>query len=76
MRIHFDLPYSARVYLEIVDLLGKCVREVFAGEVGAGFDASISVDSQGLSSGVYLYRLTAQSDVGTFTNSGKFIVIR
>ncbi len=76
MRIHFDLPTSARVSLEIIDLLGKRVREISAGEMDAGFGASISVDSRGLSSGAYLYRLTMQSSTGTFTDAGRFIVIR
>ncbi len=76
MRIHFDLPSSSRVSLEIIDILGKRVREISAGELGAGFGASITVDSQGLSSGAYLYRLMVQSSAGIFTRAGRFIVIR
>ncbi len=76
MQIHFDLPTSARVSLEVIDLLGKRIREFPAVEMRAGWGTSLTVDSRGLSSGTYLYRLTAQSSTGIFMDSGKFIVVR
>jgi len=76
MHIQFDLPYSAQISINIVDILGKQIRDVFAGQMEAGYGNSIAVDIHGLSSGAYVYRLTAQSDTRVFSGSDKFVIIR
>jgi len=76
IQIQFDLPYSSQISIEIVDLLGKHVMNISAGKIDAGFGVSIPVNIMGLSSGAYLYRVKAQSDMGITTDTGKFVKIR
>jgi|GEM_PF-2712156 len=66
--IKFSIPESGFVSLKVYDLLGKEVASVVNEELNAGsytvsFDASQS--SQDLSSGIYFYRLEANSFVQT-----------
>ncbi|MCY4223643.1 MAG: S8 family serine peptidase [Bacteroidetes bacterium] len=76
IQIQFDLPYSSQISIEIVDLLGKHVMNISAGKIDAGFGVSIPVNIMGLSSGAYLYRVKAQSDMGITSDTGKFVKIR
>lgn len=66
--IKFSIPESGFVSLKVYDLLGKEVASVVNEELNAGsytvsFDASQS--TQGLSSGIYFYRLEANSFIQT-----------
>lgn len=54
----YVLGQSASVRLELVDALGRVVREVRAGDQSAGSHA-VSVTTDGLPSGAYLVRLIA-----------------
>ena len=71
--IQFDLPESANVSVEVMDLLGRQVLAIPAQQMSAGANQAIQVNANSLSSGIYLYRVTARmrSDarvkVGTMT---------
>ena len=61
-KIVYTLPQEAKVRLEIFDLLGRKIATLvyesrFAGEHAVEFDAS------GLTSGVYVYRLSSSHQV-------------
>ena len=56
--IHFDVPQTSFVSLSIYDMLGREVRSLVKGEMEAG-EHSIQWDGSGFSSGVYVYRMTA-----------------
>jgi hypothetical protein len=65
----FDLPNSTHVRLEVYDMTGRKLGTVIDGSMEAG-SHSISWTADGLTSGIYLYRLQAESRVLT----GKLIL--
>ncbi|ARA94309.1 hypothetical protein AWN76_014865 [Rhodothermaceae bacterium RA] len=69
--IRYTLPEVARVTLVIYDVLGRAVATLVAGEQAAGAH-HVAFDGSGLSSGVYLYRLEAGSEVV----SGKMLLLK
>ncbi len=54
--ISYDLPRSTQVTLTVYDMLGRKVRTLVDARQSAGTH-SVTFEAQGLSSGVYLYRL-------------------
>ena len=78
--ISFGLPVPAFAAVEVFDVLGQKIRD-FPGEyLGAGSHARVwdGRDARGalVSSGVYLYRLIAISEAGTFILDRKSILVR
>lgn len=70
--IEFSLPRSSKVSLVVYDLLGRQVATLINGEVrGAGKHAA-AFSSTGLATGVYFYRLTAD----TWTSTMKMVVLK
>lgn len=57
-QITFGLPKESAVRLEVFNLLGQQVAEVASGVHAAGFH-TVRFDATGLTSGMYLYKLTA-----------------
>jgi hypothetical protein len=62
--IRYGLPQTSHVTLTIINALGQPVATLVEGEQLAGYHEA-RFDASGLSSGVYFYRLTAGSLVGT-----------
>ena len=62
--ISFSLPESATVSLNVYNLTGQLVATIDEGTRSAG-SHSVNFDAGHLSSGVYIYRLTAGNDVIT-----------
>ena len=54
--IPFRLESAGRVSLELHDVAGRRVREIFVGDQGSG-EHRIELDTSGLPAGVYWYRL-------------------
>ena len=75
-RLVFDLPWPARVAVEVVDLTGRRVLTVPAESLPAGWGRSVDVSGTALPSGLYLFRLVAASPEGNFTNVGRFTRFR
>ncbi len=69
--IRYDLPARSDVLLTVFNALGQRVATLVQGEEEAGY-YEVRFDATGLSSGVYLYRLTA----GNSTQSRKLLVLR
>ncbi len=69
--IEYDLPKASRVKIEIYNLLGKKVKTILDENNGAGSHKFV-FDSNNLASGVYFYRIQAD----TYTNSKKMILLR
>jgi len=67
----FDLPEGGKVHLEVYDLLGRRVATV-VNEVLAAGHYQRSFDANGLSSGIYLYRLSA----GEFTAVRRMVLMK
>ncbi len=66
----FTTRESAKTTLELFDMAGKKVADLFAGELEAGTQYSVDYNAELLSTGIYLYRLTN----GTSVEQGKLIV--
>lgn len=69
--IRFDLPTRAFVRLTIYDVMGRLVATLADGYRTAGRHEAV-FDASGLTSGVYLYRLTA----GDFSGGGKMVLVK
>jgi hypothetical protein len=61
--LRYDIPDQAGVTLTLYNLLGQQVRELVKSEQPAG-RYEVEVDMSNLPSGVYIYRLVAQSRPG------------
>ncbi len=64
--IRYGLPGRSHVTLTVFNTLGQQVATLVQGEQEAGYH-EVQFDASGFVSGVYLYRLTAGSHVGTKT---------
>ena len=69
--IRYDLPRKSRVTLSIFNMLGQQVASAVDGELEAGHH-DVRFDASCLSSGVYLYRLTA----GGFTRTRSMLYLK
>tara|TARA_Y100001935_G_scaffold254275_1_gene262785 strand:- start:58436 stop:60643 length:2208 start_codon:yes stop_codon:yes gene_type:complete len=69
--IHFDLPKSSVVNLEVYDLMGKRVATLVNERMGAG-SHMVTFNASGLASGIYLYRIQA----GNFIQTRKLTLIK
>lgn len=63
-QISYQLPVSSEVRLEVYDMLGRNVATLVNEQVAAGRH-TVNFDASNLSSGVYLYRLQAGSQIMT-----------
>jgi hypothetical protein len=69
--LRYGLPRSTHVQLVIYDLLGREITRVVNQHQQVGYHQAV-FNSQGLASGIYLYRLKA----GDFTAVKKFLLIK
>lgn len=72
--IRFDLFDPAEVRLDVIDLLGRTVLQQPARRFDAGIGHTFLLDASSLASGVYLYRLVAQTDARTLIHTGRMIL--
>lgn len=70
-QINFDLPEDANVKIEIFNSIGQQAAELINTRMSAGYH-TVSFNASGLSSGVYLYKLTTPS----FTQTKKMLLIK
>jgi len=69
--ISFNLPVAGQVKLEVFDISGRVVGARSPRPYNPGHH-SITFDGSNLSSGIYIYRLTA----GEFTVNGKMVLLK
>ena len=69
--IEFALPERANVILEVYNLLGERVKTLLREELNAGVH-KINFSAAGLSSGVYLYRISSEK----FNQTRKFVLMK
>ena len=70
-QIQYALPMETYVSLEVFNSVGQKVVELVNGQQSAGYHTT-TFDASGLSSGVYLYKLTTPS----FTQTRKMLLIK
>lgn len=74
-KIDFDLPNEGVVKLTIFDMSGKEVASLVNEFRPAGY-YSVEFNASGLSSGVYLYKLTSESGGSTFSAVKKLMLVK
>ena len=70
-QIYYALPEAIHVTLEVFNSVGQKVMELVNGQKSAGLHTA-TFDASGLSSGIYLYKLTTPS----FTETKKMLLIK
>jgi len=73
--IEFTLPEKSEVTLEVFNMLGEKVVELINGTMDAGYQ-KFNLNASGLTSGTYVYRLTAKGSGKTFMNVKKMLLIK
>ncbi len=74
--LQIDLPETALVTVEVVDLLGRTVMTLPPKPMEAGLQQRIPVDAGTLASGTYLYRVIARTAGQTQIETGRMTVIK
>ncbi len=67
--IGVNLPEDMNVEIELCDINGKVVKNIYSGNIGNGFH-NFEVDGSSLNSGVYIFRISSES----FTKSCRLIL--
>ena len=71
-----DLPWSATLNTDVFDMLGRRVLSLPPVDLTAGWRRSIRLDGAALPSGLYLYRVRADSPMGIQRQGGRFLRVR
>jgi hypothetical protein len=75
-KIQYSLPENAKVRLAVYDMLGRQVAELVNEEQNAGYYEKTFTGSN-LSSGMYIYRITAQAQgKNAFTKVKKMLLVK
>jgi VCBS repeat-containing protein len=74
--IQFDLPESADVQIDVLDLLGRTMISIPSQSIEAGAKKSISVDASELSSGIYMYRVMVRTAKQAHFSTGTMTLIK
>ncbi|MYD57307.1 MAG: T9SS type A sorting domain-containing protein [Rhodothermaceae bacterium] len=71
-----DLPWPATLNVEVYDVTGRRVLSQPPVDLAAGRRQSIRLEGSALPSGLYLYRVQAESPVGIQRQAGRFLRMR
>ncbi|MCY3613771.1 MAG: S8 family serine peptidase [Bacteroidetes bacterium] len=71
-----DLPWPARVTVEVVDVIGRRILTTPSTDLTAGWQRSVNLSMAVLPSGLYLYRVHASSPGGRVVHAGRFVHVR
>jgi len=70
-KINYEIPKASHVSLKVFDILGREVASLVNGNMEAGY-YTYDFDASTLSSGVYIYKITA----GTFEKTMRMMVVK
>ncbi len=73
--ISYELPFDAKVSIKVYDMLGRVVANLLSANQLTGTH-SVSFNASGLSSGVYFYKLNAESGNNSFSKVMKMILTK
>ena len=74
--ISINLPAAADVSVEVFNMIGQKVMSIPAQHFGAGANQNLSIDARNLTSGMYLYRVTATAGAKVMTSTGRMTLIK
>ncbi|MEQ9105419.1 MAG: CHRD domain-containing protein [Rhodothermales bacterium] len=74
--IQFDLPETADVTVQVMDMLGRQVMSIPSQTVEAGANRSMQLNASALSSGIYLYRVIAAGANDTRVKVGTMTLLK
>ena len=74
--ITFDLPVAATVSVDVYDMLGRKVMSLPAQAMNSGTSQNILLDASSLSSGLYLYQVSAEAENANFVSTGRMVLIK
>jgi len=74
--IHLDLPASAEVHVEVFDVLGRRLLTTPVVSLTAGAGRHVAVDASLLSSGTYIYRVTARMEEAVQVGTGQMVLLK
>jgi len=74
-KIDYALPFDSKVKIVVYDITGREVKVLVNEARGAGYHTA-TFDASGLSSGMYVYRIIAKSDIKEYTNARKLMLIK
>ncbi|MDE2826075.1 MAG: S8 family serine peptidase [Bacteroidota bacterium] len=71
-----DLPWPARVTVEVIDTIGRRVLTTSPTDLTAGWQRSVNLSMAALPSGLYLYRVHASLPGDRVVHAGRFVHVR
>ncbi len=74
-KILYSIPNQSMVTLKVYDILGKEVATLVNEEKPTG-SYKVEFDGSNLTSGIYLYKLTASGGAGNFTETKKLVLLK
>jgi hypothetical protein len=74
-KIDFALPFDSKVFITIFDITGKSIKTLIRESRSAGYH-TVTFNSANLSTGIYLYRITANSATQYFSSTRKMIIMK
>ena len=72
----FNLPALADVRVEVYDVLGRRVLALSERTLLPGEGREVRLDASGLTSGLYLYRITGRSSERAWQERGRMVVMK
>jgi len=72
----FDLPSSAHLKVEVTDISGRKVLSLPERQMEAGWSKTLSINTETLPSGLYVYQVVTQSSLGRESQTGRFVHFR
>ena len=75
-RLVMDLPWPARVMVNVLDVTGRRVLEIAPVQLSAGWNQELVLMDVTIPSGLYLYKLHVASPEGDIQHTGRFVRIR
>ena len=73
-KIQYNIPFDSRVTLSVFDMLGREVSNLVNNNLQKAGFYSVDFNAANMTSGIYLYRITAQSGEKNFVMTNKMIL--
>ncbi|MEQ8523430.1 MAG: T9SS type A sorting domain-containing protein [Gracilimonas sp.] len=74
--ISFNLSEAANVSVDVFSVIGQRVMTIPAQRMSAGSNQNIKIDASSLTSGLYIYRVTANAGNNSFVKTGRMTLIK